>query len=313
MKCLTKKQFEKAREFMYGYAQDIDLAMFQYYFENKPQEQVIEVLEKYQNEDGGFGTLDYDFCFSKSCLKQTESACRYIFALNAPETHSMIPKLMKYIVENYNMETGEWDNLIVPEVNDFPHAWWWEYEDKEKTLPKNYDELIANYNPNTNSALAGMVMKYSRYVPEELAEYIKKVVTDKIMRSDSYFQYGMMSDLYFVNALSDENLKSELLKRLMGDGKLFGLLDEGWGTERAHKACIWINSPNHPYYAMYKNEVDDNHTKLIEAQNEDGSWSPNWQWGTDEIWKDVERRHKGLMTCNFLWSLFKFGRIESDK
>lgn len=64
---------------------------------------------------------------------------------------------------------------------------------------------------------------------------------------------------------------------------------------------------------MYKNEVDDNHTKLIEAQNEDGDRSPNRKWGTDEVRKDVERRHNGLMTCNFLWSLFKFGRIESIK
>lgn len=311
MNCLTKKQFAKARDFMYGYAQDIDLAMFQYFFENKPKEQVIEILEKYQNEDGGFGTLDYDFIFHKSCLKQTESACRYIFSLNISETHHMIPKLMKYIVENYNKDTGEWDNLTVPEVNDFPHAWWWEHEEREKAVVKNYDDLISNYDPNTNSALAGMIMKYSRYVPEELAVYIKKIVIDKILRNNNYFQYGMLSDLYFVNALPEEKLKNKLLERLMGEGKLFCLLDEGWGTERAYKACIWIDSPNHPYYAMYKTDVDDNLTKLIDTQNEDGSWSPSWRWGTDEIWKGVEQRLKGLLTYNFLWSLYKFGRIES--
>lgn len=49
--------------------------MFQYYFEEKTKSEVIEILEKYQNEDGGFGTLDYDFIFTMSCLKQSESAC----------------------------------------------------------------------------------------------------------------------------------------------------------------------------------------------------------------------------------------------
>ena len=126
MKYLTKAQFDKARTFMYNYAQDIDLAMFQYYFEGKPKSEVIEVLEKYQNEDGGFGTLDYDFVFPMSCLKQTESACRYIYALDVSDTHPIIPKLIKYIINNYNETTGEWNNLIVPEVNRFPHAPWWE-------------------------------------------------------------------------------------------------------------------------------------------------------------------------------------------
>lgn len=310
MKYLTKAQFDKARAFMYSYAQDIDLAMFQYYFEAKPKSEVIEVLEKYQNEDGGFGTLDYDFVFPSSCLKQTESACRYIYALDVSDTHPMIPKLIKYIINNYNETTGEWDNLIVPEVNRFPHAPWWEYEEKEKIIPKNYDDLIANYNPNTNSALAGMVIKYSRYVPEKLAQYIQKVVVDKIESSTDFFQYGMMSDVYFVNALKDDKLKSGLLAKLMGNGKLISLLDENWGTESAYKLCHWIGSPDHPYYELYKKDVDDNHTFIIDSQNEDGSWSPSWSWGDAEIWKGVEQRYKGLLTFKFLWSLHKFHRIE---
>ena len=310
MKHLTKTQFEKARNFLYNYAQDIDLAMFQYYFEEKPKSEVIEILEKYQNEDGGFGTLDYDFIFSMSCLKQTESACRYIYALDVPDAHPMIPKLMKYIEDNYNETTGEWDNLIVPDVNRFPHAPWWEYEECEKFIPSNYSDLITHYDPNTNSALAGMIVKYSRYVPDKLVQYIQKIVVDKINLSDEFYQYGMLSDIYFVNALKDDKLKSDLLTRLMGDGNLISLLDENWGTESAYKLCHWIDTPAHPYYKLYKNEVDDNHSLLIEAQNADGSWSPSWSWGTAEIWKEVEQRLKGLLTFKFLWSLNNFNRIE---
>lgn len=43
---------------------------FRYHFKQKPKTEVIEVLEKYQNEDGGFGTLDYDFIYHTPCLKQ---------------------------------------------------------------------------------------------------------------------------------------------------------------------------------------------------------------------------------------------------
>lgn len=309
MEKLSKAQFEEARNFMYSHAQDIDLAMFQYYFEGKPKSEVIEVLEKYQNADGGFGTLDYDFIFSDSCLKQTESACRYIFALDVPDAHPMIPKLMKYIVDNYNKTRGEWDNMTVPEVNDFPHAPWWEHEVRDH-VPADYADLIARYDPNTNSALAGMVVKYSKYVPEELVRYIQKVVVDKINSSNEFFQYGMMSDVYFVNALKDEKLKSNLLEKLMGGGNIISLLDDPWGTESAYKLCHWIDSPEHPYYKMYKYDVDKNHTFLIQSQNEDGSWIPSWSWGEPKVWQEVEKRHKGLMTMKFLRSLDVFGRCE---
>lgn len=310
MKNLSKIQFEKARDFMYSYAQDIDLAMFQYYFEEKPKSEVIEILEKYQNEDGGFGTLDYDFIYTDSCLKQTESACRYIFALDVPDTHPMIPKLMKYMISNYNKTTGEWDNLTVPEVNNYPHAPWWEHEEQEKFIPKDYIDLITHYDPNTNSALAGMVVKYSRYVPDNLVQYIQKIVVDKINLSGDFYQYGMLSDVYFVNALQDERLKNALRTKLMGNGRLISLLDDNWGTENAYKLCHWIDTPDHPYYKLYKNDVDNNHTFLIETQNEDGSWTPSWSWGEPEVWKEVELRIKGMMTMKFLWSLDIFHRCE---
>lgn len=87
--------------------------------------------------------------------------------------------------------------------------------------------------------------------------------------------------------------RSNLLTRLMSDGKMISLLDENWETESAYKLCHWIDSPNHPYYGLYKKDVDDNHTFLINAQNEDGSWMPCWRWGDAEVWKGVEHRIKG--------------------
>ena len=47
--------FLKAKEFMYRNARPLDLARFQYHFENGRKEAVINVLSYYQNKDGGFG------------------------------------------------------------------------------------------------------------------------------------------------------------------------------------------------------------------------------------------------------------------
>lgn len=47
--------FEKARTFMHRKARPLDLARFQYHFENGSKQNVMNVLSYYQNEDGGCG------------------------------------------------------------------------------------------------------------------------------------------------------------------------------------------------------------------------------------------------------------------
>ena len=308
---LSAAQFEKARGYMKTQAQDIDRAMFEHFFENKPLDDVVCVLAAYQNADGGFGRLDFDFEYPYSCLKHTESACRYIFALDKiPSGHLMIRKLIAYITENYNTVRGEWDNLTVPAINDYPHAPWWHHNQPAVFIPKDRTSLIEHYDANTNSALAGMLMKYGSLVPKELLAAVQSVVTDKINSDYAFFQYGMLSDIYFVNALTDDNLKSELLETLMGDGKLISLLDGKWGTENAYKLCHWIDTPKHPYYALYEKAVNDNLDFIISSQEQDGSWAPSWSWGEPAVWERVVKRIKGTLTYNFLWALKKFGCIE---
>lgn len=293
-------------------AQDIDLAIFEYFFEDKPINEVIDILTAYQNEDGGFGKLDYDFEYPYSCLKHTESACRYIYYLGQiPCEHPMIKELISYIADNYNRISGEWNNLVVPAANDYPHAFWWEYEESEPFIPKDRADLINHYNPNTNSALAGILVKYSSLVPKELLDTVMSVAIEKINSGYEFGQYDMMSNVYFANAIQDEDLKNNLLTTLMGNGKLISILDENWGTENAYKLCHWIDSPNHPYYATYKDAVKNNFNFLIKSQEKDGSWSPNWSWGEPEVWERVVKRLKGVLTFMFLWTLSKFDCIDN--
>lgn len=310
MQKLTKQQYNKAVQFLKTQAQDIDRAMFEYFFERKPIEEVIKVLENYQNADGGFGLLEYDMQFPHSCLKNTESACRYIFALEEiPEDTPMIQKLISYLVKNYNMDTGMWNNITVPDGNNYPHAPWWEYEQEEEMLPQNRAELLEHYDPNTHAALAGMLVKYPSLVPEEILDHATKIVIEKI-NSAPVEQYGMMSCVYFANACRNENLKNDLLKKLMGDGNLISLLDEEWGTESAYKLCHWIDSPKHPYYGLYQEAVTKNLDFIVQSQQEDGAWLPSWSWGDAAVWETAVRRLKGLMTFKFLLALKRFGWIE---
>lgn len=47
--------FEKTRMFVYRNSRPLDIARWQYHFEDGSKEAVLTALAPYQNEDGGFG------------------------------------------------------------------------------------------------------------------------------------------------------------------------------------------------------------------------------------------------------------------
>lgn len=57
------------------------------------------VLAKYQHKNGGFSGIYYEFDYQGPCLKSTETAVKYILNLYIPEI-------------------GNWGEVVVPEVND---------------------------------------------------------------------------------------------------------------------------------------------------------------------------------------------------
>ena len=56
--------FEKARTFIYQNARPLDFARWRFHFENGSVDDVIQILEAYQNEDGGFGNALEPDCWN---------------------------------------------------------------------------------------------------------------------------------------------------------------------------------------------------------------------------------------------------------
>ncbi|WP_313134318.1 hypothetical protein [Anaerocolumna sp.] len=45
---------------------------------------------------------------------------------------------------------------------------------------------------------------------------------------------------------------------------------------------------------------------LIDSQEADGSWAPNWSWGGVEGWERANKRLKGVLTVQFLKTIYGF-------
>ena len=86
------KNLEKAREFIYRNARPLDLARWNYLFEDASKQAVLVALKAYQNADGGFAhALEPDCWNANSTPMQTWAATRIIKEIGLKDqNHPMI-------------------------------------------------------------------------------------------------------------------------------------------------------------------------------------------------------------------------------
>ncbi len=71
MKKISKKAFEEIRLWIYRNSRQLDLAMWQYEFENGNKDNVLLALSYYQNVDGGFGNALEPDCWNPESTPYT--------------------------------------------------------------------------------------------------------------------------------------------------------------------------------------------------------------------------------------------------
>ncbi|NLJ97090.1 MAG: hypothetical protein GX321_08025 [Clostridiales bacterium] len=323
---LTQDNFIKARNYIFTHSDDINRAWFRYNFENKDTNAFMDVLAKYQYEEGGFGGLSYEFDYQGSCLKCTEIAIGYILGLEEkpPAHHPVIQNMMKYILERYHPEIGNWGEPVEPEVNDGVHCHHLRYRGIVITPIENEDERIKNYEVNEKACFAAFVALYSELVPEELYQEIIKYPTEHIFQywdknSPNYkkeiFDDGSPYDFdyleWFVYCLKDKDTASKLTSILCQNPTVFMELDFAKSdNEYTHLPCDDINSPDNVIYPMVKDLVDDSITYRIKQQKDDGRWTQGWSMGEDVGFRKLQILYDAYFTMKMLVKFERFGRIE---
>ena len=328
MQNLSNQNFIKARDYIFAHSDNINRAWFRYNFENGDTNAFMTALAKYQHEDGGFGGLDYEFTYQGSCLKCVEHAIGYILNLKEHPSadHPVVQNMMKYILERYIPEIGNWEPEVVgPEVNDDVHCRWARYRGTVIIPIENENERIKDYGANEKVCFAAFVALYSELVPEEKYRDIIKYPTEYILRyydenSPDYnkdiFDKGSPYDFeyfqWFVPCLKEKDTADKLTSILRQNPTVFMELDFSKSdTEYVHLPCDWIDSPDNIIYPVVKNLVDDSLTYRIKQQSDDGRWPLGWSFGDSEGFHKLQILYEASRTVNMLVKLKRFGRIEN--
>lgn len=128
MKKLDNVSLEEIKKWVYRNARPLEIAIWQYEFENGSKEAILSSLSNYQNEDGGFGNaLEPDLWNPNSSPYTTLYAIKILKSINFTDTkHPIIQGIFRFIESRIHSNENGW-LFSIPSNDPYPHAPWWTY------------------------------------------------------------------------------------------------------------------------------------------------------------------------------------------
>jgi hypothetical protein len=298
---LGKEAYGKARHFLLsGTARKLEAALFRYEFERGPLEEVYLELEKFRNNDGGFGrALEPDLRCEASSALATTTALQLLLSMDR-RNEAMIGSAMQYLLNAYEDSRNGWD-IIPKEADLYPRAIWWNYGAFGDHWGNPNAEIVGYFNEFPVAGSSELTVKLNAYA----SRYLRDGCDLKEM-------HEMLCYVRWSNTLPKEAYEA------IGD-KLEEFVDNCVvrnPEDRTGYGCpplLLVDSPKSRYYAKYEEVIPGDLDQLIESQGADGSWSPNWNWGRfEEEWETAKAEWQGVITLNALRTLRKFGRLDSE-
>lgn len=269
-------KIEDIKNRIYQLGRDIEVAQYNYFFEDDSNEFVAVALSLYQNEDGGFGgDLEPDSMNPNSTPFQTSVALEILtdvgFKANTMDnnTKEIVKYATEYLIES--LKNGIWVNTI-PSNNDYSSAIWWKYNEEQ-----------SRYNP-TASILASLLLllnrknKYYQRILELTEEIIRIYLNNKL---DEKHELICIMRLY--------NVLDELDLLLDYKDKFYSKLKEEF-HEVIDQIDTWDNGyATLPFdFPILENtfelpkELIDANIEHVKKTLKGSHWNITWTWGNDD-------------------------------
>ena len=273
MKKLSKAAFLKIKNWIYRNARPLDLALWQYHFENGNKENVLSVLQYYQNSDGGFGnTIDPDSWNPDSTPYNAQIVIKMLRQIDFVDvTHSIYQGIFRYLEDTeYKSEHGWF--FTIPSNDNYPHGVWWNFN----------PETNIYQNVGTTASLCGFILRYGEK-NSRLYQIAKKYTAMLIDRLKSEIEHGDMGVVGYCELLEDiENaeLANEFNHSYLSERVTFLVREKILKDKENFMAnpLEFVCSPRSKYYSENKQEVNSALDAIIESIPDNDVWGIPWEW-----------------------------------
>ncbi len=270
----------RAGRFLEQHGRDIDRARFAYHFGTTSQEELLAVLSRYQNADGGFARLEVDIKAPESNPFATELALVICVQAQVASEHPLLQRAVAYL-EATQDEDGGW--RFTPEIYQHELAPWfqgWEW-------------------PNLNPActLAG-VLKQLGLGSERLHAGVERLFAQRANVKDV-----ALGEFYDVRPYAGYFLPewAHPQRDFYLSGVLWWLIRQQLESklDDAGHFFEYVRSPQtYPGKHLPSTMLAEQLDRLVAEQQEDGGWPSPYNAG----WR-------GWVTVQSLLVLQQFGRL----
>jgi len=301
---LSASAFARASAFINETARPLDRALFACHFAHGSRDAVLLELAKFQNADGGFASyLESDNRWTGSSPMATMIALRIFNEMDAPADNESVRRAIRYLVAKFDGKNGYW-RALPREASTAPHAPWWEVnQDTGKC------EVDSPVFPTAH--LAGYLRRYSALLPAGFLDRITNLSLAYLSAAPLKMQ---MSDVEATTEMArflPPQQKTVTVKKLREVLGTVVVRDPQQWVTYGVQPLSFIKSPDSPFYPEMEDAVSVNLDYVIEKQEADGGWEPNWSW--EEInpaaWAVAKKEWRGRLTLESLEKLEAFRRI----
>lgn len=305
-KTLTTESFDAASEFVLHSARALERNTYNHVFNDDDSVKSLLELKNYQNPDGGFGHgLEPDLRLPFSSPISTTVAFQHIERLGKDSEvgRDLIESGINYLESSFQPEHNRWF-AASPEINNFPHAPWWHYNEKKGRTP--VDEFWGN--PTAEILAYGLKYKgFSNAIDTE------ELVTAAIRKINERKKFESEHEVYCYLKLY-RNLPSgaakDVEKQLTKAVEQLVCRDPDQWNSQAPQPLDFVPGPEAPRFGLSETMLEKNLDFLVDSIVENETIRPSWEWGQFESeWERAELEWTGILTLKTLITLDRFDRI----
>lgn len=276
MRKLGTEAYNEVRTWIYRNARPVDLAVWQYHFENGSSEDVVGKLAFYQNKDGGFGNALEPDCWNReSSPVTTMTALGLLRGIGFTDTdHPVMQGIFRFLESDRHCTDEGW-LFSIPSNDRCPRAPWWTYDEGSNAVQgTGITAVLCSFIIHFADKESKLFEKASRYVDKllknvsQIKDFGEAGVGGIAALAQDIEEKGL-SSRFDCSAVKEE-LKDMINRSIERD--------PGKWSDYTPRPSEFISSPSSPFYPGNEEIVEKELDYLIETRNPEGVWNINWTW-----------------------------------
>lgn len=274
-----EETYRQVRTWVLRNARHLEAVLWKCLFEHGEKMEVVEALQAFQNEDGGFGHgLEADNWNPDSSPIQLHQALVVLDMIQFYDmAHPIYQGIWKYLTSEKDLLEYGW-RFTIASNDKYPHAPWWNYNEEENK--KEYFGITAYF--------VAFIIKYGdrKSALHQKAVKLLENLLDCILTKDIPFgDMGIKCFMYLVQVMEEcgiEKCDMRQFKRVLSE-KVTASIE--YNTEKWSIYCTrpskYIRSPLSIFYEDNKEIVEKELRyllELLESVPEGDTWPITWSW-----------------------------------